>query len=94
MVSFDPGLRTSAALRRDQKDDVLRPQRPAFEVAGQSQSKGHAALVELILHVPPCCNEHDCLRCVSSRSMEDSVHVLAGVGDTSGRILILLGRDF
>jgi hypothetical protein len=80
VVCIDPRLRAGNAVRSQQQDDVLGPQRPPLEVAHKRQGKRDALSVDFMLDIFPSGHQHDSFGCVASRCLEDGVEVLSRVG--------------
>ena len=64
-----------------------------LEVAGQSQDQRNPALIGFIIHVPPCRDENDSFRSISSWSVKDGIYVFTMVVLTPGLVFILLSRN-
>ena len=93
VVRVDPRLGTRGAVPRHEEDDVLAPQAPALEVAGQREHQRDARGVGLVVAVRPGADEHDGLCGVGTRALEDGVDVLAGDGAVRDVVGVLLGCD-
>lgn len=94
MVGVDPGLGARDAVGCEKEDDVLGPERPALEVAGEGEDEGHAALVELPLDVLPGGHQNNSFSGVAARGLEDRVDVLTGNGVAGGSVGEVLAADF
>ena len=93
MVGVYPCLWAGDALGCYQEDDILRPQRPALEVPGESQQQREAVAVQLILGVLPCCYQDNGLGGVAARCLEECVDVLARVDVAGGVVGEILAAD-
>lgn len=65
-----------------------------LKVPGQGQSQSDTFEIQLIIGGLPSCDQHNRLRSIASRRMDNAVCVFSPVGDAGGGVLVLLCRNF
>jgi hypothetical protein len=94
MIRIDPGLRSNGAISWNEEDDILAPQTPALEVAGQSEHESYTRVVDLVFHILPGSDEHDSLSRIGAGTLEDRVDVFVCEGVVRDGVVVLLRSDF
>lgn len=64
-----------------------------LEVSCQSQNESYPASIELVFHILPSPNQHNSLCGISSRRMENGIHILPGIRLARGLVLVSLPRN-
>lgn len=94
VVGVDPGLGAGAGVGGHHQDDVLGPQRPALEVAGESEGEGEPPAVQLVLVADaPGRHQHDSFLSIAARCRQDRVYVLARVCRAPRAVRVVLAAD-
>lgn len=93
VVGVDPGLGPGAGVRRHNKDDILGPQRPALEVAGERQQERNSHAVEVALDVAPGRDEDDGLGGIATGCLQNGVDVLARILGAGRLVRVVLATD-
>jgi hypothetical protein len=93
VVSIDPGLGSRSAISRYQKDDVLGPETPPFEITGKCEDKSKTTIIDHIVHVSYGCDQHNGFGCIGAGSLEYSVNILVRDVAAGGLVRVLLGSD-
>ena len=75
------------AIRQKQKQ-------PTFKVSCQRQREGNAIQIQFPISCLPSRNQHDRLRRIAPRRLNDGINVLSMMRDPRGRILVFLRLDF
>lgn len=72
----------------------VKKKQPTFEVSCQRQRKGNAIQIQFPISCLPSRNQHNCLRRIAPRRLNDGINVLSLMRDPRGSVFVFLRRDF